>query len=986
MLLSDSIAYSQTQNLRSQFESFNNKAEEEFDKGDYERAIEFYQKALSVIIRIYENDTSKQRVLFHYSNTLFHIGYCYYIIGDYQQALEYFKEALSIGEKTFVREEHPGIASILNNIGICYNVIGNYQQALTYHKEALSNREKALSKEHPDYAASLNNIGNCYAHIGDYQQALEYYKEALSIKEMTLGQVHQDCAVSLNNIGLCYDNIGDYQQALGYYKKALSINEKTLGKHSAYALNLNNIGSCYCDIGDYQQALEYYKEALSIIENTLGREHPDYALILNNICACYLDIGENYQQVREYHKEVLSNRERSLGKNHPGYASSLNDIGAYYYYIRDYKQAIEYCKEALLIKEKIMGKEHPEYAAILNNIGNCYYKIGDYWQAIEYLKEALIIKEGTLGKTHPHYTDCLFWVGYNSLKLGDNEMGEDSLSKYYELSMSNVQYSFPSLTEVQREHYWKRYDWFFANRVYFISTYMRSPIMLKTSFDCALFSKGLLLNTEIEMRKLILESGDDEALRIYEEMRGSRAYLDRLYESPEGKMHEIDSLNNLLEMQHRELTKRSKAFGDYSRNLAIKWEDVRSALGKKDLAIEFATYTQSDTTHYIALTLKSEYTEPHLVELFNDKELDKSNPRNQSWYANATSTNLIWGNLADELKGVDNVYFSPVGELNYICIEYLPAEGGKHLLFEKRNYYRLSSTRELVKSHQIKKASDAVVYGGINYDVTPKSKLTGKETETELLAKAASRQYMLDSLPRNRGEKWDYLPGTKIEAESIATILNKNKVKNELFEGEVATEESFNALSGAKKDIIHIATHGFYYTELEAIKKEDLAFMINDNNRAPKEDKMMTRSGLLFAGARNTFDGNEIPRDVEDGIVTAKDISRMDLRGTDLVVLSACRSGLGDIKGDGVYGLQRGFKKAGVQTIVMSLWEVDDDATLLFMETFYRGLSAGKSKRQSFSNAVNTVRNFKGKRIIRGKSELVDYSSPKYWASFIMLD
>ena len=423
--------------------------------------------------------------------------------------------------------------------------------------------------------------------------------------------------------------------------------------------------------------------------------------------------------------------------------------------------------------------------------------------------------------------------------------------------------------------------------------------------------------------------------------------------------------------------KRSKAFGDYTRNLALKWTDVQAALGKKDIAIEFETYTHQDTTFYIALTLRPCYTEPHLVELFNSTQM-KAKSDSKTYYTSTAMSELVWGNLADELNGVKNVYFSPAGELNNIGIEYMLDEDGKHLLSEKRNYYRLTSTRELAKEHQSKKVSDATVYGGIRYDVTPGSKLTGEETESERLALAATRSYTpMDSLSLTRGG-WKYLPGTKEEAESISSTLTSKRVKNELLEGEAGTEESFKALGGAKKDVIHIATHGFYWTETEAGRSgmETSSFMLDGESRAPKEDKALTRSGLLFAGAQNAFEGKDIPIDVEDGILTAKDISRMDLRGTDLVVISACQSGLGEVTGDGVFGLQRGFKKAGVQSIVMSLWEVDDTATKIMMTRFYENLAKGKSKYDSFLEAQKYLRKYDGGL----------YDEPEYYAAFVLLD
>ena len=607
-------------------------------------------------------------------------------------------------------------------------------------------------------------------------------------------------------------------------------------------------------------------------------------------------------------------------------------------------------------------------------MGTCYSSLKDYNNAIGIFSQVLNNKE--YADSHPFLMYCL---GESYIRIGDNKAGASFFSSFFSNVAKSTVTAFSFLPQSQRTMYWDKYSDYYFNRLPDYACILSADKdFLCTAYNGALFSKGLLLNAETEMRKLILESGDTEALDLYEHYRIERLQLDRLYEmSISERAMSADSLEVVCESLEKELQQKSKAFGDYTRNLALKWTDVQASLGKKDIAIEFETYTHKDTTFYIALTLRPGYTEPHLVELFNSTQM-KAKSDSQTYYTSTTMSQLVWGNLADELNGVKNVYFSPAGELNNIGIEYMLDEDGEHLLSEKRNYYRLTSTRELAKEHQAKKMSDATVYGGIRYDVTPGSKLTGEETESERLALAATRSYTpMDSLSLTRGG-WAYLPGTKEEAESISSTLTSKRVKNELLEGEAGTEESFKALGGARKDVIHIATHGFYWTETEAGRSgmETSSFMLDGKSRAPKEDKALTRSGLLFAGAQNAFEGKEIPIDVEDGILTAKDISRMDLRGTDLVVISACQSGLGEVTGDGVFGLQRGFKKAGVQSIVMSLWEVDDTATKIMMTRFYENLAKGKSKYDSFREAQKYLRKYEKGR----------YDEPEYYAAFVLLD
>ena len=299
------------------------------------------------------------------------------------------------------------------------------------------------------------------------------------------------------------------------------------------------------------------------------------------------------------------------------------------------------------------------------------------------------------------------------------------------------------------------------------------------------------------------------------------------------------------------------------------------------------------------------------------------------------------------------------------------------LMSDKWNLYRLSSTRELAVVKDKTMMRHASVYGGINYDTNVETleansrKYSTKHNTIkipyDLIASLRTRGF-IDKLPH-------YLPATKEEAEKIHKYLEQNKITTKLTMGTEATN-----LSGKDFNLLHVASHGFYWTEREA-KKYDLPFLMLDNKRTRYvEDKALCRSGLFLAGAKNVLRGDSLPDGVDDGVLTAKEISEMDLRNMGLVVLSACQTGLGEIMGDGIFGLQRGFKKAGAKTILMSLWKVDDLVTQMLMIEFYKNYCQGKDKRESLRQAQKTVRKYKdhnGKRI---------FEDPYYWAGFVMLD
>lgn len=309
-----------------------------------------------------------------------------------------------------------------------------------------------------------------------------------------------------------------------------------------------------------------------------------------------------------------------------------------------------------------------------------------------------------------------------------------------------------------------------------------------------------------------------------------------------------------------------------------------------------------------------------------------------------------------------------------INIEDLPEIVGRN---NAKNYYRVSSTRLLAHQNNSQiKEEKAIIYGGLKYDASISELVADSKIH---IRKDTSFRGDVENLDLRSG--WDYLPETLIEVNEIESALNKRKIPTQIYTDTLGTEASFKSLDGQPCKIIHIATHGFYYTESDSakMKKAHLDYMANQINRYSRsyiEDYSLTRSGLLMAGCNNILRGYKLPDNVDDGILFAKEIAGMNLKNVELTTISSCDSGLGDVTGDGVFGLQRAFKKAGAQSILMSLHKVDDEATRILMVEFYRNLMDGKSKHQSLKDAQKHLR-----KVENGK-----YNKPEYWASFIMLD
>ena len=912
-------------------------------------------------------------------------------LGHYQNmeldtAIDYFLEVARILE-IVTGENNQHYANCMNNIGGCYYMMGDLDEAIAYFAKALVIRKDVLGEHHADYAASLNNIGACHWNLGQYDEALNYLTEALEIRREVLGDTHPDYAMTLNNLGLCCWDKGDYGNGIDYLTQALDIRRKILGdNHPDYAASLYNLGGAFYDLGDYERAISYYSEGQAIYIDCYGDQHPYSALGYLDIGNCYAQL-DRLNQAIVFFEKALGVYEAIFGENSPDYAKALQNLGLCYADLGDNDKALSYLSKAREIRKEELGEHHPEYAASLQNLGYFYRILEDDEKGIMYASEAMRIYRDALGERHPEYANCLSSIGLSYLRTGDRDSSSTYLRSFYGICSDIVLDAFTYLPQNQRSMYWDNYSFQYSINLPVATHFLSGDKeFMRTAYNGVLFSKGLLLNTETELRRLILESGDEEALSLYDRLLEERQWLDELYKIPVSERPmPVDSLENLCESLEKDLQLKSRDFGDYTKNLTVTWKDVQAALGKHDIAIEFLEIpVAEDTTVYGALTLKQGYDAPHFIELFDLKDLEAlrakyaGRPHSEGLVMEDRSLyDMVWKPLEGELKGTKNVFFGPSGELYHIAIEY--AAGGKRPVIRKKNIYRLSSTRQLAVERGVAVRSRSAVFGGLKYGASEEVLLADsrKYTQRSLPEDVFFHIDSLDIRGAGGGLMVADLPGTETEALEIDALLRKEGLDNTLRMGEEGTEAAFKDLSGRRENIIHIATHGFYWNGHQASRiNERLGRSQDDGAGRLQEDASMTRSGLLFTGANNTLRGRENKEGVDDGILTAKEIAQMDLRGTDLLVLSACQTGLGEVSGEGVFGLQRGFKKAGVNTILMSLWEVDDEATSLLMTSFYKALAKGLSKADALKAAQKAVKNYKAK----------DFSSPYYWAAFILLD
>lgn len=952
--------------------ALNNLASYYSEIGDFQESIRMSKEAL----RLLKNDPNGGAET--YAAIFFNLADC-------NSKMGHFNEAINLGNKALLLlainygKEHPEYVTILNGLAKFNFSAGNYQECFRLNKRALQICKERFGEDNPNYAKALNNLAGYYSATGNYKEATRLGTESFKLMEKIYGKEHSEYATALNNLAYHYEMNGNYYEAIRLGREAIQILEKTIGKkHPSYAMSLLNLSLYNFKISNYDEAFRMCKDALQLLQDNCGKEHPEYAVALNNLAHFHFKCG-NYTEAFYYGQEALQVCKEKYGKKHSNYAVLLGNLSEYASDMGNYSDALVFGTEALKILEEATGKDNISYASILNTLSNISFKNAKYKEAIHWGIESLKIKEKNLGRNHPSYAISLQNLAWINYYIGDISSIEKYYLASYDVCYKIILNNFRNLPEHERFQLWNEYQYLATFQIFphIFSYKYPTRDLLRCSYNASLLSKGLLLNLSRNMSEIIQTSGDQESLSLYNDLRLNRMMLQKQYERPiSERILNTDSLETLTADMERELIKKSKVFGDYTKDMSIQWEDVQQRLASSDIAIEFVDFPLgTDSTMYVALTLKKGYDYPHMIPLFEKRQL-KAIPK-INFYTNSDLYDLVWKPLEEELTGVDTIYFSPSGELHRIAIENIPLTTTENIS-DRYNLQRLSSTRQLATVKDETAGENSVVYGGLKYDTTVSNATAdtsfGRKRDFSYVAYAN-----VDSL--NLRESYEYLPGSKEETDSIVADLSRHSIPHTYYYDIAGTEESFKNLNGTRPRILHIATHGFYLSEEAAERKIFANLLFEDNSYAHHEDKAMTRSGLLLSGCCRALNHEKIPEGVEDGILTAEEISKLDMRGLDLVVLSACQTGLGDIiSGEGVFGLQRGFKKAGAKTILMSLWKVNDFATQMLMIEFYKNYCQGIDKRESLRQAQKTVREYKdhnGKLI---------FEAPYYWAGFVMLD
>jgi CHAT domain-containing protein len=901
----------------------------------------------------------------NYASLLFRYSECVAKENHNKIAIQLASEALSFVENV---PNIPDSVLIMyrSQLASQYSNNGDMDSAYYYAQAALHDIYSKFSHQSLNYILSLSKIAPVLWFSGKREDAMELYQEAVERVSTSYSGSESHFRI-LNDFANVCQLSGLYTKAVDIQKEAVRIAETLYGKGSeAYSESTAKLllySSTTNDVIELQSMID--RGNMNVSEQAgmtlqIIRQQVIRAVRQGNIPKAESLVTEACQ--------IIAKESNGMSAD---YAFLLMFQAELYNSIGKSLEALSSLEKAYTIATSLWGKDKFEKYYFnywnLRGIANANLKRWD--EAENALQNSISVTKTLFGENHMEYLLPQAALAAIKNQNGDAEGAAQMMSTLFKSLREQIFLQFATMSSKERSAFWSQVSSAFNPGMPFFAYNSHNSKYYGDGYNALLLSKGLLLNTEQEINQLLINKNDKKGLELYNNLLMMKQRLNSLQVTATSKsLSEADSLYEAIRYGERELIANSSAYGDYTRNLIFSWQDVRDSLKTNDVAIEFTDfYDQDGNNLYVAFVLTRDMETPLIVQLFDYSDFSTLN--SSEYYTTEALYNLVWKPLESFFSKDSRLFFSPHGVLNSIALESLPSNNGIPMS-NNHSVYRLSSTRELCLNKSFNQKKSAVLYGDINYDVENEQKPNhAKDNQSSPHEKSKDivqiRAAITDELPP--------LPGTIIEVDSIAYSFAQADRPVRIFTKEMATESSVRSLSSSDETILHIATHGYYMSSSES-EGSFLTILSRNSFADNQEDLSLLRSGLYLAGANTTLSGDKIMNSDNDGILTAKEIANVDLHTFDLVSLSACQTGLGDVSGDGVFGIQRGFKKAGVKSLIMSLWNVDDSATCALMTEFYRCWLGGLSKYEALESAKSMVKSVEG------------WEDPKYWAAFILLD
>ena len=877
----------------------------------YDKALACYQNALKGFIELGKTDDE--------ISVLRHIAEIKEILYDVTGSENAYKQALYLSRQTGKSDTQMEILKELWKIG---KTIGDVQQAQAYAAsiDSLVDATSDLQTKYTYY----NQKGNEARDLGQYGIAEQWYLRGKYIAE-------------------CADT------------KSVSAN-----KHLSYS-NLRNL---YAAIGRYDDALQYARKAVEEFQAHTPMGDATYNMPYMALTDIYRLMGDKENCYRSLDK-IFETASRIVDPKELNHLYTTR--GRCHFAFKNYQSALNDYKKA----DELLATKYPQTdgdrISLLALIGGVEHQLGNYAESEQYYRKYAEYTKALYGEKSQEHINAQIYLANAEGFAGNVTYGCNDYTAAVLQLKALMKQRIPYMSSTEREGLWNPLSSLFTMMTpYALEAKQTQTAFTKNCYDALVMSKSFLLESERSMYDVIKRMGTSEDMHNYTTLASMKNQVKAWEKNYNANADSILSVSRKISRLENLLTNRCKEYSDGTDFMDVDYDAVKHALGQNEVLIDFTDYiSQTQGRKYAAYIINKVQGYPLLKALFAERQIDSLGiVRPDMYYSEDYSEDvlkLLWVPLKENVSEGTTIYYVPSQLLFQISLESLPLPDGS-LLGSHYHFVRLSSARELVKmkSNAIGCKDDtAVLYGGLQYDV-----------ETTAMAEE-SKKYDLSNLFAIRGEIargdsiFHDLQGTKEEIFKIENILKDNKWQVTPYMGKNGTEESFLDMNGKSPRLLHLATHGFYYTPNKA---EDVDYLKGYTDA-------MSLSGLVMSGGNAAWLGKQLPKGVLGGILTANDIARLDLSNTDMVVLSACQTGQGKATSEGLYGLQRAFKKAGVGTIVMSLWSVSDKTTSEFMTTFYERLTDKK-------NAWNKRKAFeKAKEIIRKK-----YPDPFHWAAFVMLD
>lgn len=826
----------------------------------------------------------------------------------------------------------------------------NYKLAEIYFDSARLYLESQSMTNEILYLRALSSLALVNLTQAKNTKAAEYLASSLEMSESTVGKKSAAYIANLNNLAKLHQALGKYNEAETEFSEALALSDQFFGDGMQKAILLNNKAMLFQTVGRYDEAAEVMKEAMKAsskgpkktFQSFDNRKFKINLAFIYQLSGKLTEAETAFQEI----KKVFEDRKQT---GNAEYAGLLNQMGILYIQMGKPEKVEELLKKSKAVYKERFTEENTYYAKVTNDLGNFYRMQARYEDAEKQLNKALHIRETLLGTKHPDYVRTQENLAILYWKTGKLEQAYMMYREVMDKTIDFINQYFPPMSEAEKTSYWDitapRFQRFYN---FAIEASATMKYVAQDFYDYNLATKALLLNATNKVKDGILKSKNEDLIKEYLSWLDQKEQLARLYTLSKEELKQqkinLSELERAANATEKSLSSKSAEFSAGYSTQKSSYKQILALLNDSEAVVDIIRvrgFVQDFTTdsRYVALILKKGSEMPQMVMMENGAELEKKYAK---FYRNAVQQKVTddysyeqyWTKIEKELAGKKLIYISPDGVYNQMNLNTLKRPDQDYVV----NRY------------------DLVIIGNSKDLIALKARKTSVPKKNAFLL----------GFPDYGTPDIVSLPGTKVEIDGVAKVLKTSGYQITQVMAKDATEKNIKSVKAPS--LVHIATHGYFLQD--AGEGEGSVFGVNAESASRNP---LLRSGLILAGAGKsiTGGGSDITSN-DNGILTAYEAMNLDLEGTNLVILSACETGLGDIKsGEGVYGLQRAFQVAGAEALIMSLWKVDDAATQMLMTNFYNNWIKLGNKQKAFKQAQLQL--------------MAKYKEPYYWGAFVMM-